>query len=169
MLGWRGKTGCSLYSIYISDLFQKCLLLHYPTLKKGIVFLYSISSISFILLPFLFSTQLAKYYNLSKDIFLDNLVPRFSLLPLSLSRSIGTRDAGKTLGMRNIPRVGTPSELNFQKKNAVHKSYLFTIYKKISEILVGNFCSVRTVRVVYHLPKIFGLLCHARLDSSYNM
>ena len=28
--------------------------------------------------------------------------------------------------------------------------------KKLPEILVGNFRSVRTVRVVYHLPKISG-------------
>ena len=47
--------------------------------------------------------------------------------------------------------------------------WLFTIYKKIPEILVGNFRSVRTVRVVYHLPKISGLSRRARLDSSYNM
>ena len=37
------------------------------------------------------------------------------------------------------------------------------------EILVGNFRSVRMVRVVYHLPKISGLSRRARLDSSYNM
>ena len=37
------------------------------------------------------------------------------------------------------------------------------------EILVGNFRSVRTVRVVYHLPKISGLSRRARMDSSYNM
>ena len=43
---------------------------------------------------------------------------------------------------------------------------LFTIYKKIPEILVR---SVRTVRVVYHLPKISGLSHRARLDSSYNV
>ena len=29
--------------------------------------------------------------------------------------------------------------------------------------------SVRTVRVVYHLPKISGLSSRTRLDSSYNM
>ena len=46
---------------------------------------------------------------------------------------------------------------------------LFTICKKIPEILVGNFRSVRTVRVVYHLPKSSGLSRRARLDSSYNM
>ena len=46
---------------------------------------------------------------------------------------------------------------------------MFTIYKKIPEILVGNFRSVRTVRVVYHLPKISGLSRRARLDSSYSM
>ena len=34
------------------------------------------------------------------------------------------------------------------------------------EILVGNFRSVRMVRVVYHLPKISGLSRRARLDSS---
>ena len=32
--------------------------------------------------------------------------------------------------------------------------------KKIPEILVGNFRSVRTVRVVYHLPKISGVSCN---------
>ena len=42
---------------------------------------------------------------------------------------------------------------------------MFTIYKKIPEILVGNFRSVRTVRVVYHLPKISGLSHRTRLDS----
>ena len=36
--------------------------------------------------------------------------------------------------------------------------WLFTIYKKIPEILVGNFRSVRTVRVVYHLPKNFRIV-----------
>ena len=34
---------------------------------------------------------------------------------------------------------------------------------------MGNFPSTRTVRVVYHLPKISGLSRRARLDSSYNM
>jgi len=47
--------------------------------------------------------------------------------------------------------------------------WLFTIYKKIPEIVVGNFRSVRTVRVVYLLPEISGLSRRARLDSSYNM
>ena len=42
-------------------------------------------------------------------------------------------------------------------------------YKQIPEILVGNFLSVRTVRVVYHVPKISGLSHRARLDSSCNM
>ena len=46
---------------------------------------------------------------------------------------------------------------------------LFTIYKKIPEILVGNFRSARTVCVVYQLPKILGLTRRARLDSSYHM
>ena len=46
---------------------------------------------------------------------------------------------------------------------------MFTIYKKNPEILVGNFRSVRTVRFVYHLPKISGLSRRARLDSSYHM
>ena len=45
---------------------------------------------------------------------------------------------------------------------------LFTIYKKSPEILVGTFRSVRTLRVVYHLPKISGLSRRAKLDSSYN-
>ena len=42
-------------------------------------------------------------------------------------------------------------------------------FKQNPEILVGNFRSARTVRVVYHLPKISGLSRRARLDSSYNM
>ena len=40
------------------------------------------------------------------------------------------------------------------------------IKKNIPEILVGNFRSVRTVLVVYHLPKISGLTRRARLDFS---
>ena len=47
--------------------------------------------------------------------------------------------------------------------------WLFTIYKKIPEILVGKFRSIRTVRIVYHLTKISGLSHRTRLDSSYNM
>ena len=51
-----------------------------------------------------------------------------------------------------------------------YTSWLFTIYKKIPEILVGNFGSVKAVRVVHHLPKISGLSSRAsRLDSSYKM
>ena len=46
---------------------------------------------------------------------------------------------------------------------------VYHLQKKIPEILVGNFRSVRTVRVVYHLPKISGLSRRARLDASYNM
>ena len=42
--------------------------------------------------------------------------------------------------------------------------------KKIPEILVENFRSVRMVHaVVYHLPKIFRLSRCAILDSGYNM
>ena len=37
-------------------------------------------------------------------------------------------------------------------------------YKEIPEILVGNLQSVRTVLVIYHLPKISGLSRHARQD-----
>ena len=44
--------------------------------------------------------------------------------------------------------------------------WLFTIYKNILEILVGNFCSIRTARVVCRLPKISGLSCCDWLDSS---
>ena len=44
--------------------------------------------------------------------------------------------------------------------------WLFTIYKNILEILVGNFCSIRTARVVCRLPKISGLSCRDWLDSS---
>ena len=51
-----------------------------------------------------------------------------------------------------------------------YTSWLFTIYKKIPESLVGNFGSVKTVRVVHHLPKISELSRRAsRLDSSYKM
>ena len=51
-----------------------------------------------------------------------------------------------------------------------YTSWLLTIYKKILEILVGNFGSVKRVRVVHHLPKISRLLRRAsRLDSSYKM
>ena len=41
--------------------------------------------------------------------------------------------------------------------------------KKNPQILVGNFRSVRTVRVAYHLPKISWLSRRARLDVSYNL
>ena len=58
---------------------------------------------------------------------------------------------------------------SFNRGKFSHILMLFTIYKKIPEILVGNFRSVRTVRVVYHLPKISGLSRRARLDSSYNV
>ena len=51
-----------------------------------------------------------------------------------------------------------------------YTSWSFTIYRKIPEILVGNFGSVNTVRVVHHLHKISGLSRRAsRLDSSYKM
>ena len=51
-----------------------------------------------------------------------------------------------------------------------YTSWLFTIYKNIPESLVGNFGSVKTVRVVHHLPKISELSRRAsRLDSSYKM
>ena len=48
-------------------------------------------------------------------------------------------------------------------------SWWFTIYKKNPEILVVNFHSVRSAGVVYHLPKISGLLRRTSLDSSYKM
>ena len=41
--------------------------------------------------------------------------------------------------------------------------------KKLPEILVGNFRSVRTVRVVYHLPKISGWRATLDLYFSYHM
>ena len=43
------------------------------------------------------------------------------------------------------------------------------IFKKNPEILVGNSRSLRTVSVVYLLPKISVLPPSARLDASYNM
>ena len=55
------------------------------------------------------------------------------------------------------------------KDGGYREQGLFTIYKKLPEILVGNFRSVRTVRVVYHLPKISGLSRRARLDFSYHV
>ena len=45
------------------------------------------------------------------------------------------------------------------------RDWLFTIHQKKFQ----KFWSVRTVRVVYDLPKISGLSLRARLDSSYNM
>ena len=46
---------------------------------------------------------------------------------------------------------------------------LFTVYRKNPEILAGNFQSVKTVPVVYHLSKISESSRRARRDSSYNM
>ena len=54
-------------------------------------------------------------------------------------------------------------------KSKIWRLWLLTIYKKNPEILLGNFWSVRTVRVVYQSPKISGLWCQATLNSSYNM
>ena len=45
------------------------------------------------------------------------------------------------------------------------RDWLFAIHQKKFQ----KFWSVRTVRVVYDLPKISGLSRRARLDSSYNM
>ena len=59
----------------------------------------------------------------------------------------------------------SPAEGEKQRRNRGCLPFI----KKIPEILVGNFRSVRTVRVVYQLPKISGLSRCARLDSSYNM
>ena len=46
---------------------------------------------------------------------------------------------------------------------------LFTVYRKNPEISAGNFQSVKTVPVVYHLPKISESSRRARRDSSYNI
>ena len=68
--------------------------------------------------------------------------------------------------MRKERTKTSPNRFKLRKNTQL----LLTIYKKkIPEILVGNFRSVRTVRVVYHLPKISGLSSRARLESSYNM
>ena len=68
--------------------------------------------------------------------------------------------------MRKDGTKTSPNRFKLRKNTQL----LLTIYKKkIPEILVGNFRSVRTVRVVYHLPKISGLSRHTTLDSSYNM
>jgi len=65
-----------------------------------------------------------------------------------------------SFSLENNPRRATPCKVI---------QGCLPFIKKIREILVRNFWSVRTVRVVYHLPKISGLLRRARLDSSYNM
>ena len=70
------------------------------------------------------------------------------------------------MGVPPPPRVPN-RDVNLQ--SIIWRLWLFTIYKKNPEILVGNFWSVRTVRFVYHLPKISALRCQATLDSSYNM
>ena len=68
--------------------------------------------------------------------------------------------------MRKERTKTSPNRFKLRKNTQL----LLTIYKKkITEILVGNFRSVRTVRVVYHLPEISGLSSRARLESSSNM
>ena len=72
--------------------------------------------------------------------------------------------------LKKIMRLSHDNLLTHLLGKVPYTSWLFTIYKKIPEILVGNFGSVKTVRVVHHLPKISGLSCRAsRLDSSYKM
>ena len=56
------------------------------------------------------------------------------------------------------------NEFPFGTSQSGKRDYLFKI-----SVCPGNFPSARTVRVVYHLPKISGLSRRARLDSSYNM
>ena len=76
----------------------------------------------------------------------------------------------KTVGKATRPLQIKPSgsgEENELDARFMNRWWLFTIYKKIPEIFVEN--PVRTVRIVYHLPKIAGLSRRARLDSSYNM
>ena len=58
---------------------------------------------------------------------------------------------------------------NYRTSCSFEQPWGHVVVKKIPEILVGNFRSVRTVRVVDHVPKISGLSRRARLDSSYNM
>ena len=72
--------------------------------------------------------------------------------------------------LKKIMRLSHDNLLTHFLGKVQYTSWLFTIYKKIPEILVGNFGSVKTVRVVHHLPKISGLSLRAsRLDSSYKM
>ena len=72
--------------------------------------------------------------------------------------------------LKKIMRLSHDNLLTHLLGKVPYTSWLFTIYKKIPEILVGNFGSVKTVRVVHHLPKISGLSRRAsRLDSNYNL
>ena len=72
--------------------------------------------------------------------------------------------------LKKIMRLSHDNLLTHFLGKVPYTSWLFTIYKKIPEILVGNFGSVKTVRVVHHLPKISGLSRRAsRLDSNYKM
>ena len=76
----------------------------------------------------------------------------------------------RPLLLKKIMRLPHDNLLTHFLGKVPYTSWLFTIYKKIPEILVGNFGSVKTVRVVHHLPKISELSRHAsRLDSSYKM
>ena len=61
------------------------------------------------------------------------------------------------------------AERNIARLYCRHAYEVELIYKKILEILLGNFRLVRTVHLIYHLLNISGLSRHARLDSSYNM
>ena len=78
--------------------------------------------------------------------------------------------AARDLGLRPTPEyLAERKKENLWFPKEVIENVCLPFFKKIPEILVGNFRLVRTVRVAYHLPKISGLSRRARLDSSYNM
>ena len=62
------------------------------------------------------------------------------------------KSSAEELQIREGCALGPVSEQT-PKLGVKEKRGLFTIYKNIPEILVGNFRSVRTVRFVYHLLK----------------
>ena len=71
-----------------------------------------------------------------------------------------------TSGKLAVPLILIPSFL----PSFIHSFIRFSLsLQKNSEILVGNFRSVRTYVSFTHLPKISGLSRRARLNSSYNM
>ena len=75
----------------------------------------------------------------------------------------------------NITRINIPVDAIWTPPVGLLNSWVSHCYKGCLPFIKKfrnfgwNFRSVRTVRVVYHFPKISGLSRRARLDSSYNM